>query len=152
MSSSVSLESLGELSPAQIFRVQNDFLWMRKFSRSRMKGKVEKLKCTEAMCSQFRNISLGVQEICGTTLSRQERKQHTHMVRYMHIHLNIFQKLEQTRLIETMNGNYSQHPGKTLWSRHYLNAVLNTVLLKHIHKCFSRSWLNYCHCPFKDTL
>lgn len=60
------------------------------------------------MLNQFRNISLDIQEVCGTHVSRQGEKQCTLMVRYMNICANIFQKLDQTRLAESMNGNYSQ--------------------------------------------
>lgn len=84
---------------------------MRKLARNRLKGKIEKFKFIEAVWSQFRNISLEVQEVCGTHLSRQGEKQCVLMVKYVNIYVDIFQKLDQTGLAESMNGNYSQHQG-----------------------------------------
>lgn len=67
---------------------------MRKLARNRLEGKTEKLKFTEAVWSQFRNISLEAQEVCGTALSKQGRKLYTQMLRFVNMYVNISQKLD----------------------------------------------------------
>jgi len=74
------------------------------------------------------------------------------MVRYVNIYINIFQKLDQTELAESVNGNYSQHEGKAYCSRYCLYVVLGTAIPKHVLKRFSKTRLKHCHCPFKETL